>query len=168
VYVTRPDGAESIMVTVREPGEPPPSPMCLLTVDHQRTAAHLKHSTGFGQEYHRRAARGRGYDEALLAAPDGVISEGGITNVGCWDGSTLVWPDAPALAGVTIQLLQRSLPSVRRTLRVGDLASYEAVFVCNSRGIALVDRVDDRSLPAPAAVLKMLLTAYDAVDWDRI
>src|SRR5438477_13100818 len=41
-----------------------------------------------------------------LTADAATISEGGITNVGCWDGTSLVWPDAPHLAGSTMQLLQ--------------------------------------------------------------
>ena len=168
VQVIAPEDAVSIMVTVRPPGAMARTPQGLLPVDYQRPAAHLKHNGGFGQEYFRRLAQRAGFDEALLTTPDGVISEGGITNVGCWDGSTLVWPDAPALAGVTMQLLRRALPSRTTTLRVGDLTGYDAVFVSNSRGIALVDRVGDVPLPTPEKALDVLRDAYGAVRWDPL
>src|ERR1700723_2119708 len=43
-----------------------------------------------------------GFDEALLTGPDGLISEGSITNLGCFDGTAVVWPAAAMLPGITM------------------------------------------------------------------
>jgi branched-subunit amino acid aminotransferase/4-amino-4-deoxychorismate lyase len=163
----------TVLVTVRPPGEPPRSPQRLRAVAYQRPVAHIKHASGFAQTYHRRRAQSDGYDEILLTASDGTISEGGITNLGCFDGSSLVWPDAPALTGITMQVLRRELaargvPSRSAPVTLADLPRYAAVFVTNARGIALVSQVDDVTLPTPDDVLKTLLDAYDAAPWDAI
>jgi branched-subunit amino acid aminotransferase/4-amino-4-deoxychorismate lyase len=175
VYVFQPDPAAdvSIVVTVRDPADPPDTAQRVRAVRYQRPVAHLKHSGGFAQEYWRRQVRAEGFDEALLTDADGVISEGAITNVACWNGSALVWPDAPALAGITMRVLQRALAERgihprHRTIRVSDLPSYAAVFLTNSHGIAAVDRVDDVPLPVAPDILTMLTDTYDSVPWQPI
>lgn len=85
----------SVIVTVREPCEMPATPQSLRSIRYQRPLAHLKHRNGFGYDPDRQAAIREGYDDVLFTSDDGTISEGGITNVGCWDGSTVWWPDAP-------------------------------------------------------------------------
>jgi branched-subunit amino acid aminotransferase/4-amino-4-deoxychorismate lyase len=169
VYVTE----ASILVTVREPGETPATAQRLRSVRYQRSPAHIKHSSGFAQEYHRRAAARDGYDEVLLAAADGTVSEGGITNVGCWDGHAVQWPDAPALAGITMQLLERgleerSIPTRHAPVRLSDLPGFEGVVVTNSRGIAPVEQVDDTSVPVSEGFTKLLTEIYQATAWDLI
>jgi branched-subunit amino acid aminotransferase/4-amino-4-deoxychorismate lyase len=135
--------------------------------------AHIKHAGGFVREYHRRRARRAGFDEILLTGPGGVISEGGITNVGFLDGAAVVWPDAPALAGITMQVLAaalaaRGVPSRSRSVRVADLASFGTVFVTNSRGIAAVACVDGRTLPVDGEFVRTVDAAYASVPWDPI
>ncbi|MGV9775649.1 aminotransferase class IV family protein [Streptosporangium sp. NPDC003464] len=175
VYVFRaePDGAVSVMVVVRPPSEMPSTPQRLRAVPYQRPVPHIKHIGGFGQAYHRRLAERGGFHEALLTGPDGVISEGGITNIGFFDGSAVVWPDAPALLGITMQLLEprlpgAGLPSRRGTVRLADLTSFTAAFVTNSQGIAPVERVDDLSIPVDAELMKTVTRIYDSVPWDPI
>jgi branched-subunit amino acid aminotransferase/4-amino-4-deoxychorismate lyase len=169
VYLTE----ASMLVTVREPGEMPVTAQRLRSVGYQRPVAHIKHSGGFAQEYHRRRAIRDGFDEVLLTAPDGTVSEGGITNLGCWDGSGVQWPDAPALAGITMQLLERGLadrgvPSQHAPVHRSDLPSFEAVVVTNARGIAPVERVDDTPLPVSERFTKLLTEIYQATPWDLI
>ncbi|MET9618809.1 aminotransferase class IV [Kitasatospora indigofera] len=50
-----------------------------------------------------------GYGEAWLVGQGGVIAEGSITNVGFVEGDTVVWPDAPVLQGIAMQVLGREL-----------------------------------------------------------
>lgn len=173
VYVREADGRPLIMVTVRPPGGMPAGPWKLRSVPYQRTLAHLKHLSDFGQRYYQRLAHASGYDEALLAGPDGIISEGSITNIGCFDGAGVIWPAAPALDGITMQLLEpalaaRGLPSRRAHVRLADLASFAAVFVTNARGIAPVGQVDDKSLRVDDVLMRTLTEAYDAVARDEI
>jgi len=167
VYVFGADAGVSLLVTVREPAAPPDRPQLLQSVPYQRPVAHIKHLGSFAQDYHRRRAQRDGFDEVLLTGPDGVVSEGGITNVGFLAGSTVVWPDAPALQGITMQLLQRAVPFRRAPVRLGDLAGFDGAFVCNSRGVAAVARIDDVPLPVPEFVAT-LADVYASTAWDRL
>jgi branched-subunit amino acid aminotransferase/4-amino-4-deoxychorismate lyase len=154
----------SVMVVVRPPGEPPATPRRLLTVPYQRAVAHVKHLGDFGQSYYSRLAERHGFDDALLTGPDGTISETAIANVGFFDGTAVVWPDAPVLAGITMQLLVHSgVDGGRRPVRVADLPSFTGMFVANSRGIAAVRRVDDLALPVAAERVRALVELYESV-----
>jgi branched-subunit amino acid aminotransferase/4-amino-4-deoxychorismate lyase len=173
VYVHELTGRPSVMVTVRPPGGMPPSPWKLRAVPYQRSLAHIKHVGDFGQSYYQRLAHRGGYDEALLTGPGGVISEGSITNIGFWDGATVTWPDAPALAGITMQLLDRQLPqagltSRRAEVRTGDVGSFAAAFVTNARGIAAVGQIDGEALPDDPGLMAALTQAYQSAGWEAI
>jgi len=173
VYVQEADGSPSTMVTVRPPGGMPAGPWKLRAVPYQRSLAHIKHTGDFGQRYYQRLAQASGFDEALLTGPDAIISEGTITNVGFFDGAEIIWPAAPALAGITMQLLEpalaeRGLSSRRGHVRLAELATFAAVFVTNARGIAPVALVDDVRLPVDAEFIARLADAYESVGWDSI
>lgn len=175
ISVFQPDGAErpSVMVVVRPPAAPPAGPQRLTAVRYQRPVAHIKHAGTFGQIYYGLAAERAGFDDALLTGPDGIIAEGGITNIGFFDGTAVVWPSAPALAGITMQLLTRALaergtPSHQETVRLADLLSYRSAFVTNSLGVAPVSQVDAQTLPADPAFSKRLTEAYESVPWDPL
>src|SRR5271165_394685 len=153
VYVQRPEADQplSVLVIVRPPGGMR-AEFRLESVPYQRCVAHVKHLQDFGQAYYGQLAEQHGYDDALLTGPDGLISEGSMTNIGFFDGTGVVWPAAPMLSGITMQLLQRglrdrSVPSRHSPVRLADLSSFATVFVTNSRGIAPVTEVDDRRLP---------------------
>jgi branched-subunit amino acid aminotransferase/4-amino-4-deoxychorismate lyase len=165
--------AGSVLVTVRPPGAMPEGPLRLRSVPYQRALAHLKRTADFGQAYYLRLVARGGYDEALLTGAGGVVSEGGITNVGFLDGTGVLWPDAPALAGITMQLLEprlagAGLPTRRGPVRLADLTSFAAAFVTNSRGIAPVGSVDDVPVPVDPGLMKTLADVYDAVPWDEL
>jgi branched-subunit amino acid aminotransferase/4-amino-4-deoxychorismate lyase len=155
-------------VTVRPPAPDPPSPQRVQSVAYQRPLAHLKHSGGFAQEYYRRRAERAGFDEILLTGPDGEIAEGGITNVAFVDGDALVWPDAPHLAGITMQLVEKAVPGRHSPVHVDALRTSEGGFLTNSHGIAVIASVDDIVLPIARAMQKRLHDAYTAVPWDVI
>lgn len=167
------DDAASIMVTVRPPAALPGGPQALQAVSYQRPVPHIKHAGAFAQTYYRRLAGRNGFDEALLTGPGGVISEGAITNIGFFDGATVTWPGAPALHGITMQLLEHQLPraglpSRRATVRLTDLPSFSAAFVTNSLGAAPVSRVDDLAIPTDTELMNTVTQVYEAVPWDPI
>jgi branched-subunit amino acid aminotransferase/4-amino-4-deoxychorismate lyase len=164
VYVWWP----SVVVTVRPPVEAPVRPQRLLPVPFQRPLAHVKHTGSFGQAYYRRVAERDGFDDALLTGPGGVVSEAAIANVACFDGSAVVWPDAPHLAGVTMGLLEPLLPSRRGPVLVADLPSFRAVLVTNSHGVAAVGQVGEVALPVDEVFVAMVARRYAAVPWDTI
>ncbi|WP_406189849.1 aminotransferase class IV family protein [Streptomyces anulatus] len=166
----------TLMVTVREPAVMPAEARSLMSVPYVRTAPHIKRPGEFGQTYYGIRAGRAGFDEALLTAPGGVVTEGAITNIGFWDGSSVVWPGAPALAGITMTLLEQGLeragrPSVRRpvTLEGPDgVGGYRAAFVCNSQGIAPVRRIDRTAFAVDEKLMGRLGAVYDGTPEDAV
>ena len=159
----------SVMVTVRPPAQAPAVPQALRSVVYQRPVPHIKHTGSFGQIHYGLRAEREGYDDVLLIDRDGVVSEAGIANVLCHDGDTFVWPDAPALPGLTMLLLDRAgLGGQRRTIRRADLPSCAAVFLTNSSGVAPVGRVDDQDIPGNPEITKRLTGLYASIPWEVI
>ena len=173
VYVCELGDRPSVIVTVRPPGGMPDSPWRLQSVPYQRAVAHIKHVGDFGQGYYQRLAHRNGFDEALLTGPDAEIAEGSITNIGFCDGASIIWPAAAALAGITMQLLERQLPAAgltsrRAGVRVPDVGSFAGAFVTNARGIAAVGRIDDHVLAVNEKLMTTLTDAYQSASWDPI
>jgi Branched-chain amino acid aminotransferase/4-amino-4-deoxychorismate lyase len=163
----------SMLVIVRPPASMPRTPQSLQTVPHQRPLAHIKHVGGFGQAYYGRLAREAGFDEALLVGTDDVVAEGSITYVAFADGDTVVWPDAPSLHGISMQVLERELsmagtPWRRGTVRVADIESFDGAFISNSRGIAPVGRIDETVVPTDGELVSTVIRLFDAAPWDPI
>lgn len=157
------------VVTVADPApDGPGAPQRLTTVDYWRPAPHIKHLGGFGQRYHGEAARRAGYDEALLTSPYGEISEGAVTNIAFWDGTSVIWPSAPCLAGITMALLEPRLNSTRRPVTLADLPGFRAAFVTNSRTIAPVTAIDEVTFPVDEELMGRVFAAYGAVEGDEI
>jgi branched-subunit amino acid aminotransferase/4-amino-4-deoxychorismate lyase len=173
VYVCELGDRPSVIVTVRPPGGMPAGPWKLQSVPYQRTLAHIKRACDFGQGYYQRLARRNGFDEALLTGPGAVITEGSITNIGFCDGTGIIWPDAPALAGITMQLLNGQLARTghafrRARVRVPDAAAFTGAFVTNARGIAAVGQIDDHVMAVDAKLMTTLTEAYESASWDPI
>jgi branched-subunit amino acid aminotransferase/4-amino-4-deoxychorismate lyase len=171
VYVFEADERPVTMVTVREPAGVP-VPQRLMSVRYGRPDAHLKH-LATGQGFYARLARRSGFDDSLFTGPDGAVSESTIANIGFFDGDGVVWPDAPQLRGITMQLLERTLPEVgipsrRAPVRVQDVASFEGAFLSNSHGVAAVVGIDDVGFPAGSERTNAVSTAYESVPWDPI
>lgn len=158
----------TVMVTVREAAVIAPEARTLMAVPYARTAPHIKRPGEFGQTYYGLLARRAGFDDALLTEPGGVVTEGAVTNIGFWDGASVVWPDAPALAGTTMALLEHGLdragkPSVRRPVTLDGpdgVGRYRAAFVCNSQGIAPVRRIDGTEFAVDEELMKHLDSVY--------
>jgi branched-subunit amino acid aminotransferase/4-amino-4-deoxychorismate lyase len=174
VNVFRPGVADdvSVVVSVRPPASAPADLQSLQSVEYQRPVAHIKHAQGFGQGYYAGLAHANGFDEALFVR-EGVVSEGSITNVGLLDGDAIVWPNAPSLRGVMMQVLQRELDRAGVTWRfdtvhVSDLRSFGGAFVTNSHGIATVSRIDDRTLPTDTELMRTAQQLLAAAPSDPI
>lgn len=167
--VLGPEDRPGVMVTVRPPARAETWPHRVLSVPYRRPLPHLKQiGGGFGQFYYHRLAQRGGHTEILLVDEHGEIAEGGVTNVGFFDGTTVLWPSAPALAGVTMRLVEPLLPSVRRSVRLADLPSFAGMFVTNSHGVQPVGRVDHVDIPVDPALHETVSAAYESVPWDRI
>ncbi|MFC8224266.1 aminotransferase class IV [Streptomyces sp. NPDC057287] len=162
-----PDSAATVtMVTVREPARTDGAPRSLMSVPFARAVPHIKRPGEFAQAYYGQQARRAGFDEALLTSPSGMVTEGAITNIGFWDGTSVVWPDAPALTGITMALLESGLtragrPPVRRGVTPDGLGAYRAAFVSNSQGIAPVHRIDDTPFAVDENLMRLLGQVYE-------
>ena len=162
-----------LIVTVREPRDMPLRPHSMTAVQFQRPRARLKHVGSWGQGRFRETALAAGFDEGLLMDETGRISEGIITNVGFWRDGRVIWPDAPQLAGITMLLLRRQLTAAgieqaEEQVRVQDLASYDGMILCNSRGWAPVSRVDDLVVPQDEAFTGVIAAAIESCPWEEI
>jgi len=166
-------GRPRVFVSVRPPYQMPDTPQRLKSVPYVRAVAHVKRPGDFGQAYYIDQAVAAGYDDALLVDQDGAIAEAGIANIVFFDGHSAVWPDAPILAGITMQLVaprlaDHGMPSRTAKVTLADVASLSGACVTNSRGIAAVDRIDGTPVPVPPAFVKAMHDAYTSVPWDEI
>jgi branched-subunit amino acid aminotransferase/4-amino-4-deoxychorismate lyase len=171
VYLFDAPTQPATMVTVKPPAEMA-TPQRLRSAHYQRPDAHIKH-VATDQGLYRRHAQRSGFDDAVLVGAKGVVSESTLANIGFFDGAAVVWPDAPMLHGITMQLLERELagrgvPSRRSTVRLQDIPSFDGAFLCSARGIAAVAAVDHTSFPGESQGLRMLAEAYASVAWDSI
>ena len=162
-----------LLVTVRGPQDMPRRPHSMTAVQFQRPLARLKHVGSWGQGRFRELALAAGFDEGLLVDEAGRISEGTITNVGFWRDGMVIWPDAPKLAGITMLLLRRQLTAAgigqaEKPVCVQDLAGYDGMILCNSRGWAPVSRVDDMMISQDEAFTGLVAAAIDGCPWDEI
>jgi branched-subunit amino acid aminotransferase/4-amino-4-deoxychorismate lyase len=171
VYVFEAGDEPAIMVTLRPPGGVA-TPQRLQSVRYQRPDAHLKH-LATGQGFYTRLARRNGFDDALLTGADGVIAESATANICFFDGTGFVWPQAPQLHGITMQLLERRLAelgvvSAREPVSLRDVRSFAGAFLTNARGVVAVSHVDETQLAMAGEQLELLDDAYASVPWDRI
>jgi branched-subunit amino acid aminotransferase/4-amino-4-deoxychorismate lyase len=130
-------GAPRVMTAVSPPPPPLATSVRLQVQTHEREQPTIKHTAILGLIHARRAAREAGFDDAVFADAAGLISEGSSWNVGFLRGDTVVWPQAPMLAGVTRVLIERGLSGVGLTsttepVRLSDLPTFDAAFLCNA------------------------------------
>jgi len=145
------------------------TPLRVKSFRYARELADIKHVGTFPLFHYRRLAQQVGFDDALFVDESGRISEGSIWNVGFFDrDGTVVWPDAPQLDGVSMQLLksglaQVGLSSVVRSVRLEELAEFRAAFFTNAsipvRGIT---SIDDWEFPAESDWFGELMRCYEA------
>jgi branched-subunit amino acid aminotransferase/4-amino-4-deoxychorismate lyase len=162
-----------LIVTVREPQDTPRRPHSMTALQFQRPLARIKHVGSWGQGRFSEMALAAGFDEGLLVDETGRISEGIITNVGFWRDGMVIWPDAPKLLGITMLILRRRLTAAgvgqaEEPVRVKDLAGYDGMILCNSRGWAPVGRVDDLAIAQDETFTKVIAAAIDGCPWDEI
>ena len=139
IWPRRPSAlARPKVMTVVSPPPPPLAASVRVRVQtYAREDAEMKHTATLGLIRARRLAREAGFDDAVFADADGLISEGSSWNIGFLSGDTVVWPQAPMLTGVAQSLIQAGLAAAGMTqttqpVRVADLAAFDGAFLCNS------------------------------------
>lgn len=161
-------GDSRVMIGVFDPPSPLAETVRLQLQTHEREAPHLKHVATFGLLRARRAAKAAGFDDALFRDHDGRISEGSLWNIGFLSGDTVVWPDAPMLAGVTQALLSNGLPlqgfaQTTQPVAAADLAHFDAAFICNSATpAASVTAISDYAFEPKPDLIHRLTDAWSS------
>ncbi|GAA4610162.1 branched-subunit amino acid aminotransferase/4-amino-4-deoxychorismate lyase [Actinoplanes octamycinicus] len=167
--------ATDVMVSVSDPvPDTPGEPLRVRTIVYERELPHLKHVATMGLTYHYRAARRAGFDDVLFTTRNGQVSEGSVWNVAFWDGERVIWPDAPQLAGITMQVLRLGLkklgvPYEQRRLSTAALAGMRAAAAVNSHcPNQPIAAVDDVALPDHRTLTGLLREAWQQVPWDTV
>ncbi|WP_411139257.1 aminotransferase class IV [Streptomyces sp. C10] len=173
VFASDPPPGVSTLVLAEPPRDPDTQPRALQSVAYQRPVPHLKHIGTFGKLYHGRRAVARGYDSVLLTSLDGLVIECATTNVGFFDGKYVVWPEGPALPGITMTLLERHLAahgvaSRHAPVHLSEAVAFHGVFTANSRGVTPVGHIDDVKVPIDSSFMSRLCRVFDTLPWDRI
>lgn len=159
-------GLPKVMVGVFDPPPPLASSLRLNVQTYAREAPHLKHVATFGLIRARRLARAEGFDDALFADADGLVSEGSLWNIGFVSGDHIVWPQAPMLAGVAQILVRRGLSDVGLSssiepVRIDDLDRFDSAFICNSATPACaVTAIADWAFDPRPDLIERLTTAW--------
>ncbi|MDT0330663.1 aminotransferase class IV family protein [Nocardiopsis lambiniae] len=164
-----------ILVTARPAPDPgrTPTPLRLGVRPYTRDSPQVKGTGLFGAIRQRRSAQLDGHDDALFSGVDGRVSEGPTWNIGFLDGGGLVWPQAPALSGVTARLVGRlsedmGVPVSTRPLSVAAATRMAGAFVTNAvSGVRAVTSIDGTRLP-PAALTTKLAAAYRNLPGDPL
>ncbi|HEY1071619.1 aminotransferase class IV family protein [Brevundimonas sp.] len=155
-----------VLTTLSPAAAPLTTPLRLQTQVYAREAPHLKHAATFGLTRARRQAVQAGFDDALFIDAEGRVSEGSIWNIGFIQGETVVWPEAPMLAGTGQALLERGLvghglSSVTRPVHLSDLSTFDAAFICNSATpVCAVAAIEDHAFPTSEAVVARLTDVW--------
>ncbi|MEU8820798.1 aminotransferase class IV [Actinoplanes sp. NPDC048796] len=162
-----------VMVSVSDPvPDTPRPPLRVRTVVYERELPTLKHVATMGLTYHYREAQRAGFDDALFLGADGAVREGSVWNAVFWDGDRVIWPEAPMLPGITMQLLRQGLeklgvPTAQR--RITSLNGLRAAAAANSHCPAQpLASIDDVDLPEHPALTALLQQAWRAVPWDHL
>ncbi|MEO5558921.1 MAG: aminotransferase class IV family protein [Dokdonella sp.] len=150
------------------------TPVRVRSVRYERESPHIKHVGTFGLFQQRRLAQAAGYDDALFVDATDAISEGSIWNVGFFDGVRVVWPDARALDGTSMQMLKTGLrergePTVTRRVELSEVASFRGAFFTNSScTVCPIARIDGIDLEVDSDLLAMLEACMQQQPLQRI
>lgn len=161
--------APQILVTQRPAGALPLPPLSVRSTVYERDVPEVKSVGLFGTLHHRRTAQLNGYDDALFVNAEGVISEGGTWNIGFYDGGHVIWPEAQALPGVTMLLLQGAHEHRLARTTLADLGAMHAAFATNAAiGVRAIARIDDLHFTAEHPIHDILRKEYMDVPGEPI
>jgi len=143
-------------------------PIRLKSFAYERVSPRIKHVGTFELFHHRRLAQIDGFDDALFIDSSGAVSEASVWNIGFFDGQRVAWPNAPALAGVSMQLLQeglreRGVASESRRIAYADIGKLRSAFVSNAlHPVRAVAAIDDSELVVDRNLIAMLEACHES------
>jgi branched-subunit amino acid aminotransferase/4-amino-4-deoxychorismate lyase len=168
-----------ILVIVGPASKPSTAPLRLKSFRYQRDLPSIKHIGTFPLFHYRRLAQQAGFDDAVFVDDDGCISEGSVWNIGFVEldrsgGDDVIWPDAPQLRGISMQLLQaglarRGVSSMTRSIPLQDIARFRAAFFTNSSApVRPIASIDDIGFKVEDALTNMLAECHDSNPWEPV
>lgn len=156
-------GVPTAMMSISPPPAALSDGLALQTRQLSRYLPHLKHSGMFDLVHARRMAMQDGYDDALFIDHSGALLEGSLWNIGMIRDGRVIWPEGPILSGVSKHLISAKMPTERREIRLEDIGSFDAAFVCNSATpAAIVARINDHSFTTTSNVIESVRAAWSA------
>lgn len=163
-------GEPSVLVSIRPAGPAHPAPLTVKSTTYRRDLPEAKHIGLMGSLWCRRTAQLDGFDDALFVDEDGFISEGVTWNIGFFDGEHVIWPDAPALPGVTMCLVtQAHERTATRPVHLQDVAQMQAAFATNTTiGVRPIAAIDDVQLPTDHEIFAVLRKEYEGIPPETI
>ena len=162
-----------VLVTLAPPAPAGKPPIRVRAYPFVRPLPHIKHVGTFPLFHYRRQAQQAGFDDALFVTPEGGVSEGSIWNVGFWDGSRVIWPEAPALRGSCEALLQGGLetlgvPQQIRPVGQAELGGFQAAFAANASGLQPVTGINGVEYGVDEVLMALLAEALASCPWDPL
>ncbi|AUG82054.1 hypothetical protein CFP65_7475 [Kitasatospora sp. MMS16-BH015] len=164
-----------VMVSVSDPvADTPKPPLRVRTVTYERELPHLKHAATLGLTHQFLQARNAGFDDVLFLGRDGLLREGSVWNLALWDGHQVLWPEAPVLPGITMQLLQAGLsrigvPWSARRLTTDSLSALRAAAATNSHCPSQpLAGIDEFAFTGGQELTEVLDAAWATVPWDSV
>ncbi|MFD3700135.1 aminotransferase class IV family protein [Streptomyces sp. NPDC058646] len=158
-----------VLVTSRPAGALPLPPLRVRSAAYVRDVPGVKSVGLFAGLHHRRRAQLDGFDDALFVDTGGHISEGVTWNIGFFDGSRVIWPEADCLAGVTMELLKAAHDHEVEPVRLADLPVMRAAFATNAAvGVRAVSAVDGVGFPGTHGIVDALRDAYSGIVGDLV
>ncbi|WP_410573488.1 aminotransferase class IV family protein [Amycolatopsis sp. cmx-4-61] len=162
-----PSPEPEVLVRTGPPAAEPAGPLTLAVSEYERFLPARKHVGEVAKTYLLHRAVAEGADDAVFVDRRGRFTEATIWNIAFWDGTAVVWPDAPMLPGVTMGIVRRQfdrlgVPQHVREVTEADLAELAGGVVLNSwtPGVA-VRRIGSVELPEAPAFLELLHRAYE-------
>lgn len=167
--------AMDVMVSVSAPAaDIARPPLRVRTVRFERDLPHLKHRGTLAQTHLALEARRAGFDDVLFVGPGDLISEGSVWNAVFWDGDQVVWPHAPMLAGITMQVLRRTLtsldiPQITRPISLRETSGLPAAAATNSHlPDQAIQSIDKINFPSYGHLTSILRKGWNEVPWQAI
>lgn len=160
--------AVDVLIATSPARVPRRGPMRLQSIRYERVLPNIKHIGMFDLLHLWRKARIAGFDDVVLTTAEGEIAEGSTWNIGFWDGQRVIWPSAPALPGITRQLLdarlsQRGIESVTRPVLCDQLAEFRSAFILNSGSVGpMIESIDAQRFDVDGELQCMLSAAWES------
>lgn len=158
-----------VLVTIAAPRHPSDDAPKVQSIRFERFLPQIKHTgIGLGLMRHGRRALVQGWDDVLFLDAEGRIEEGSVWNIGFFDGNRIVWPSAPALFGIAMQLVQiglakKGIPSETHEMRIEDLPSFRSAFLTNTIQIVQpIARIDGTAFSADPELIATLTQCHDS------